>query len=290
MKSLVSSLAYLLFATVASLAQVPASQFGTSSYVEYIPGDLPLILSAPHGGKLKPDEIPSRSYGVTGSDAYTQELTQAIAEDIYSRGGRRPHLIISHLHRSKLDPNREVIEAAQGNAIAIRAWEEYHGFIEKTRQAVIKKHGIAFLIDMHGQSHKGERVELGYLHTPTEIAQSAEVLNSPGFIAKSSIALLVKKSQLHYSQLLYGEQSIGGLLAASGYRCTPSPQMPVPDEPYFKGGYTTARHCTGQTTGFQLEANRSRLRDSNGNRLKFARAFTTALEQFLAAHLKMSLR
>jgi hypothetical protein len=83
---------------------------------------------------------------------------------------------------------------------------------------------------------------------------------------------------------------MGGLLAAQGYRCTPSPQMPVPDEPYFKGGYTIARHCTGETTGFQLEANRSRIRDTAANRQKFARALAAVLENYLSGHLKLSLR
>lgn len=284
-----SFLSLLLFAACAH-AQSSSSQFGTNQYVEYIPGDLPLILTSPHGGALKPEEIPNRTYGVTGADAATQELTRAISDEIFSRGGHRPHMVFSHLHRSRLDPNREIVEAAQGNPIAILAWEEYHRFIEQARAAVVKKHGFAFLIDMHGQTHKGERVELGYLHTPAELAQDATILNSPGFVAKGSLALLVKRSKLPYTEILHGPQSVGALLAANGYRCTPSPQMPVPDEPYFKGGYTTARHCTGQTTGFQLEANRTRLRDTNGNRLKFARAFVTALEHFLAAHLRVSLR
>ncbi|MBL9133525.1 MAG: hypothetical protein JNG86_20105 [Verrucomicrobiaceae bacterium] len=285
----ISFLFWLLSAACAA-AQTSGSQFGTNNYVEYIPGDLPLILTSPHGGRLKPDGMPGRSYGVTGADANTQELTHAITNELFMRGGLRPHMIFSHLHRSRLDPNREVVEAAQGNPSAILAWEEYHRFIEQARAAVVKKHGFAFLIDMHGQNHKGERVELGYLHSPLELAQSAEILNSSAFVAQSSLALLVKRSKRPYTEILHGPQSIGALIAANGFRCTPSPQMPVPDEPYFKGGYTTARHCTGQTTGFQLEANRTRLRDTNGNRLKFARAFVTALEHFLAAHMRVTLR
>ncbi|MBE7495364.1 MAG: hypothetical protein HS117_10490 [Verrucomicrobiaceae bacterium] len=284
------SFLFWLLSAACAAAQTSGSQFGTDNYVEYIPGDLPLILTSPHGGRLKPDGVPGRTYGVTGADANTQELTHAIANEIFTRGGRRPHLVFSHLHRSRLDPNREVVEAAQGNPSAILAWEEYHRFIEQARAAVVKKHGFAFLIDMHGQNHKGERVELGYLHSPAELNQPAEVLNSPGFVARGSLALLVKRSKMPYTEILHGTQSIGALIAANGFRCTPSPQMPVPDEPYFKGGYTTARHCTGQTTGFQLEANRTRLRDTNGNRLKFARAFVTALEHFLAAHMRVTLR
>lgn len=285
---------HLLLLTLLAFVELPAqevaSQFGTKKHVEYIPGDLPLILCSPHGGALKPSGMPDRTYGVTGADAYTQELTRLTAAEIEKLGGHRPHLVLSHLHRSKLDPNREIKEAAQGSPAAITAWEEYHAFIEQARQAAIKQHGIAFIIDMHGQSHKGERVELGYLHPASELSQSAEVLNSAEFIAKGSLALLVKRSGLLYTELLHGPKSMGGLLAAQGYRCTPSPQMPVPDEPYFKGGYTIARHCTGETTGFQLEANRSRIRDTPANRQKFARALAVVLEEYLSGHLKLSLR
>lgn len=290
MKGFITALIVISLSAASLLAQESARQFGTKNYIEYIPGDLPLILCSPHGGALKPAGIPDRSYGVTGADAYTQELTRLTAVEIQKLGGHRPHLVLSHLHRSKLDPNREVKEAAQGNPTAITAWKEYHAFIEQARRAVIKQHGMAFVIDMHGQSHKGERVELGYLHPPSELSQSAEVLNSAEFIAKGSLALLVKRSGLSYTELLYGPKSIGALLSAQGYRSTPSLQMPVPDEPYFKGGYTIARHCTGETTGFQLEANRSRLRDTPANRQKFARAFAAVLEEYLSGHLKLSLR
>ena len=35
----------------------------SESYVEYRPGTLNVILSAPHGGSLRPDSIPDRSIG-----------------------------------------------------------------------------------------------------------------------------------------------------------------------------------------------------------------------------------
>lgn len=280
----------LLLPLLSFAVEPAASQFGTKNYVEYIPGDLPLVLCSPHGGALKPDDIPDRTYGVTGADANTQQLTKAVAEEIAKLGGHRPHLILSHLHRSKLDPNREVKEAAQGNADAIKAWEEYHQFIEKAREVVVKQHGQAFLIDMHGQSHPGERVELGYLHKPEELDQPAEKLNAPEFIEKSSLAHLMRKSKLPYTELLHGKASFGALLEAKGYRATPCPRLPVPDQPYFSGGYTIVRHCKAPTTGFQLEANRIRLRDTEANRRKFAQTLASVLEEYLRVHLGIALK
>ena len=42
--------------------------YGRRDYVEYIPGELPVILSSAHGGDLVPEEIPDRSYGVLRND------------------------------------------------------------------------------------------------------------------------------------------------------------------------------------------------------------------------------
>lgn len=280
----------VLLAWASSPAQESAGLPSTKKHVEHIWGDLPLILCSPHGGALRPEEIPDRAFGVLGADVCTQELTRLVAAEVEKLGGHRPHLILCHLHRSKLDPNREVNEAAQGNPDAIKAWKLYHSLIEQARAAVVRQHGFAFLIDLHGQNHPGERVELGCLHTPSELARPAEELNSAAFIERGSLALLVKKSGLSYGEVLHGPRSMGALLAVKGYRSTPSPQMPVPDAPYFSGGYTVARHCKGTTTGLQVEVNRSRLRDTPANRAKFAEAFASVLQDYLAGHLKISLR
>lgn len=39
-----------------------------------------------------------------------------------------PYLVINHLHRSRLDANREVGEGAQGHEIAGEAWFQFHNF------------------------------------------------------------------------------------------------------------------------------------------------------------------
>jgi len=54
------------------------THFGRASYAEYLVGDLPIIISAPHGGPMVPQEIPDRTFGVTGRDRNTQELSRSI--------------------------------------------------------------------------------------------------------------------------------------------------------------------------------------------------------------------
>lgn len=85
--------------------------------MEYLAGNLPIIVSAPHGGLLSPTSIPDRDCAgcTTVNDFNTQELARAFAEAVHERTGCWPHLIFNKLHRRKLDANRDIAEAADGN-------------------------------------------------------------------------------------------------------------------------------------------------------------------------------
>lgn len=267
--------------------------FGSQHYTEYLPGELPLVISAPHGGLLKPESVANRTYGVRDSDANTQDLARRISAEIKKQTGGQMDLIISHLHRSKLDPNREIKEAAQGDKTAEKVWHEYHGFIEQALKAAVARHGRAFFIDLHGQSHKDVRVELGYMHLAPSYAQKAEVLNATSHISTGTLKLI---TQLHpespYTELLSGPQSLGALLEERGFLATPSPRMPVPTEPYFRGGYTVARHVSAESkvAGLQIEANRIRLRDTPENRQRFAESLVSALQVYLPKWMNLDLK
>ena len=53
--------------------------FGTHNYIEYVPGELPVVISVPHGGALSPASIPDRTVGTTVTDSNTIELVRAIS-------------------------------------------------------------------------------------------------------------------------------------------------------------------------------------------------------------------
>ncbi len=284
----------LSFIAAAFAVDEPALKpvFGTQRYVEYIPGELPLVLSAPHGGLLKPKSVADRTYGVVDSDANTQDLARRIAAEVKKQTGKSLDLVISHLHRSKLDPNREIKEAAQGDKTAEKIWQEYHSYIEQAVKTSGARHGRVFFIDLHGQNHKDIRVELGYMHRATDLAKPIAEINSAEFIKTGSIELL---SQLNptvpYADLLFGPESLGAMLEQRGFQATPSPRMVVPTEPYFRGGYTVDRHVNASANfaGLQIEANRIRLRDSPENRQKFAEALVQTLRIYIPKWLKVEL-
>ena len=83
----------------------------TPGDVVYLAGDLPLIISVPHGGSLSPN-IPSRKgrcgFINTNDDDATIDLALDIVAAIRtSTNGGYPHVIINNLSRTKIDQNRE---------------------------------------------------------------------------------------------------------------------------------------------------------------------------------------
>ena len=111
-----------------------AVNYETKNYVEYVKGNLPILLSAPHGGTLMPENIPTRTYGKKGTDRYTDELTQIIAQKLFEKTGKTPYVVILKLARKKLDANREIHEAAQNNEKAIEVYTTYHTLIQDFRK------------------------------------------------------------------------------------------------------------------------------------------------------------
>jgi hypothetical protein len=263
-----------------------AQCFGTNNYVEYNAGDLPVVVSVPHGGALSPASIPDRTDGTTVTDTNTIELGRAIASAFQNATGRQIHLVICHLRRTKLDANREVVEAAQGNADAVRAWTEYHGFVEMATAEVARRDGRGFYIDLHGHGHPIARLELGYLLSSTELSVTDAQLDSGGHAASSSLNRALPYTTASFSELVRGSTSLGGLFPAVS--SVPSPSAPSPgSDPYFTGGYSTERHTT-TLPGVQIESHFTGVRDSAASRAAFAQHLVGAVRAFADRHLGLT--
>jgi hypothetical protein len=260
--------------------------FGTNNYVEYTGGDLPVVVSVPHGGALAPASIPDRTGGTTVTDTNTVELGRAIAAAFQSATGRQVHLVLCHLRRTKLDANREVAEAAQGHPEAMRAWSEYHGFIEMAAAEVVRRDGTGFYIDLHGHGHPIARLELGYLLSSADLSLSDAQLDASGLAGTSSLRRAMGSSAATFSEALRGTTSLGGLLPA--IPSVPSPSAPGPgSDPYFNGGYSTERHTT-TLPGLQIESHFAGVRDTSANRAAFAQQLVQAVRSFSQQHLRLT--
>lgn len=275
-------------------AQAPV-EYGADKWIEYQPGGLPLIIGAPHGGYVKPKELAARTYGVVDQDSNTQELARMIQAAFQQKLGAAPHLVVCRLHRSKMDANREIVEAAQGGIGAEQAWRDWQGFIIKAKAVVQQQFGTGLYIDLHGQRHKEARVELGYMIGADKLRLDDAVLEkSTLLIRQSSIRELHQRSPASFVELLRGASSLGGLLQARGFTSVPSPAVPAPkeNELYFRGGFNTDTHGSrqgGSLNAVQIECPWLGVRDTPANRAKFVDALTDVLPLWFRTHVGLPL-
>ncbi len=288
------SLIILLFPLTGKLAlsQAPYKNvMGTKDYVEYIEGNMPFVISIPHDGTLRPDDIPERTCirCSKNQDIYTIEIGKAIREHIFELTGLYPYIIISHLHRSKLDPNRNIQEAASGHKQAEIAWTEFHNFIDSAITQVEQKFGKGLYIDLHGHRHKVERVELGYLVSGEELRLPDDFLNDESFFEYSSLRNLISNNPTYsYTEILRGSESFGTMLEERGYTTVPSENHPFPkeDEPLFSGGFNTKMHSSvagGTVDGIQVEIDLA-LRTDPKRRIEFAETLSEVVLQYLKTY------
>lgn len=263
------------------------SYFGRNEYIEYIAGNLPIILSAPHGGHLEPVELPDRSYGTLTYDTNTQELLRDMQAALFARYGKYPHVVICRLHRKKIDVNRDSVEGAQGNQYTLQAWQEFHAFLDSASAAVTRQSGKGFYIDLHAHGHTIQRLELGYLLSSAQLNLTDQQLNI-GYAQQSSIRALAVRSPYPFSTLMRGAVSFGAFMERRGYACVPSEMNPTPNaDPYFTGGYDTERHGSvydGSIDAVQIESHYAGVRDTDPNRKAFASAISEALWYFMKIH------
>lgn len=277
-----------------SAQYVPGQTYWSpDGFIEYRCGSLPLIITAPHGGYLSPDSLPTRSCqgATTIQDGFTLELAQAIDSSYALNHACRPHVIISHLHRRKLDPNRDSSEASCDDARSMAIWRAFHGFVQSARDSVQQQFGRGLLLDLHGHAHTIQRIELGYQLTGDHLRSGDSAINSAFRVQRSGIRSLVAINlgiQSH-SQLLRGNDALGTWLQAAGYLSVPSQQDPAPQlgESYFSGGYITERHSSmfgGTVDAIQLEHYMTGIRNSPANRTRYADSLRVMTNKYLQTH------
>lgn len=252
--------------------EAPSGNHGTvnlTGYVEQRIGDIPLIFFAGHGGTLFPSWIPDRNCSswteggakcVVGSDTNTISLTKYTSSYIADLGFNKPHTIINHLSRYKLDPNRKLELAAMGDSWAELAWNNVMQGIENAEARATSRWGSGLFVDVHGTGQANDVVEFDYGMLPEDYLRPHGEFNGDlSFVDNVSgdWILLPEASSMHNlslnhplglspRQLILGHNSLPALLYRSGYR-----QVIVNADSYFpdyslvdnySGGYLTRRH------------------------------------------------
>ena len=267
--------------------------YDSTGYVEYRAGNIPIVLSAPHGGVLEPASIPDRDCPgcIYDKDAWTKPIAEGMYVSILKMMGCYPHLIINLLHRKKFDANRDIGEAADSNLVVEKAWRGYHRFIDSAAAKIVTDYKRGLFLDIHGHGHTVQRIELGYLLSAAELRLPDTSLNKKALTDESSVRTLVTDNikGFNHAELLRGSYSFGSLLDQKGFPSVPSlsiPSSPLGD-PYFDGGYNTQRHGSRDNDrgidAIQIELNQT-IRFDSATRERLIDSLATVTNQYLKLH------
>jgi hypothetical protein len=177
------------------------AEYGRHGLVSRHLGDARLVLSVPHGGEMRPPFVEDRRRPVSGragqlqgdpdedtnnrvttaADIYTQQMALVTAREFAQLTGRRPHLVMCNLHRSKLDTNRPLRTATE-DPVAEKVYAEYHAFLTAAREEV----GTGLLVDLHGQNHQQNSTGAAPPPAATPAQSSATCTRGPSSTAGTS--------------------------------------------------------------------------------------------------------
>ena len=303
MRKLLFILLFIPLSNLIAQQYVPGSHyFGYGRYVEYIAGNMPIIISAPHGGVVIPSIIPDRTASTcfndpnytTAYDTYTQEVVRSLDTSMLNYIGCRPHTIICRVARTKVDCNRSIDYGACGDTTAQKIWNDFHKYIGAARDFVNSTATRGLYIDFHGQGHSVQRLEIGYGASETDLQKSDAYLNTTSIKTNSSIQYMSNNNyhnQTH-AQMLRGQYAFGTMMADAGYPSVPSLQDPYPlvGQPYFDGGYNIRRYGTadsGYIDAIQIESNRTNVRDNYANIKVFTDTLARVIVRYLLANAMM---
>jgi N-formylglutamate amidohydrolase len=228
-------------------------------------GALPIILSAPHGGRTAiPEVVPRRGVGVpqftVERDSNTAELAELLAGKIAARLDARPFLVIARFERKYVDANRSETAAFE-TAEAKFYYDTYHAAIAAAVLKVRQSWRAGLLLDLHGQGAERDTIFRG---------------TDNG----SSVAALVQRFG---REAVIGAKSILGQMASRGYKVEPGVDG---RERRYTGGYTTrtyGSHRAGGVDAIQIELGANLRAKSNLERS--ADDLARAIEIFHRAYL-----
>jgi len=216
------------------------SYFGQNNYIEYIAGNLPIIIVVPHGGSLIPANLPI--IGIHGVDNGTFETSHLVYDSIiYYTNGCFPHMIISHLHPTVMNPAREIDSAAGTNIDARNAWYDFHDFIDTAKYDITNTWGAGQYFETHGNGHSDMWTEIGLGVSKTYLNGSDSLILSR--VGYSTVKNLCTNGGANFLDVIKGPYSLGGLLDNKGWNSVPSPSNPSPNTGgFFYAGWNTWKH------------------------------------------------
>jgi N-formylglutamate amidohydrolase len=234
-------------------------------------GTLPIIISAPHGGRKEvPGVAERKGIGIEQfaivRDENTDLLAEAFAAELEKQLDGKPWVVIACFDRKYIDANRPPEQSFESEA-AKPFYEAYHDPLIAACKAVKEKYGRGLLLDIHGQGVHPDAVCRGTRNGKT-------------------VSLLVDR---YGWAAVAGKRSVMGQLERSGCRVLPKCDAPreTKEESGFSGGHIVGTY--GSHTGYAIDAiqlefgGNFRLKDAY---LKTAKQLADAVAEFHNTYLK----
>jgi N-formylglutamate amidohydrolase len=135
---------------------VPAKdnkEWDCMNYVLKTHGNIPLVLSVPHGGMEEPRDFLIRRSGNRMVDMFTLDLARELAGLLQQAWGV-PYLAAGLLRRCIIDYNRPPGESYDDPGAA-RHYLDFHSALEDCIARALQEHGACLLLDIHGRKGGG---------------------------------------------------------------------------------------------------------------------------------------
>lgn len=216
------------------------SLFPNGKYLTYGWGRRNLLLSAPHGGGMKPITIPNRTYGNRGKDSYTRRIIEALVK----RFPDQPYYVYSDIHRCKIDLNRGIEESAQGNPEMERVWEDWNKLLYGFTDEIRTIYGRGLYIDIHSHN-KSDYFELGYDIT----AKTYNAIKSREKYKETPTISHLNLENIYDGELMFGKYSFATSLEKNGFKVL----VPTNDKHYLNGGRNVETFSGEGIGGIQIE-------------------------------------
>ena len=229
----------LLVLALFVLVPAGASERASVDLVLAHEGTLPIILTAPHGGRHAiPDADPRRAVdgspgpwgGVhTAGDTETDVLAEGIAAELARITARQPYLVVARFQRRYVDANRPP-ELALEDPRTRPHYDRYHGAIRRFVDEIRRSHPSGLLVDVHAQRKDRDVIMRGTLNG-------------------RSVERLVRRAGV---DAIIGAKGVFGQLEAQGFKVFPANDVPprgTAEDAGFKGGYTVFTYGSHQRDG-----------------------------------------
>ena len=231
-----------LFVVAVSAPRALAAENAPADLVLVQQGSLPIILTAPHGGREKiagvaPREMitekvdGSRRWGglQRGGDPNTDILVQGIAAEIKALLGRDAYLVMAKFDRKFIDANRPP-DLAFDSAEARPYYDYYHNSIRRFIAEIRKRYPAGLLIDVHGQKKDPAALMRGTRNG-------------------SAVRRLLQR---YGQKSIVGPNGLFGQLEVNGFKVFPANDIPIDgtsENAGFNGGYTVFTYGSHNANG-----------------------------------------